>query len=292
MWVWMIAAAMTATDVNLDGVVDSVENGPARVMQHEQLAGPSAAGVDTLRPASETLPWACGSPDCACGTGRFFACTDNSKGDVIASFDTRDYVGGTADLHFTTGIAPYETQSITFQVHVNDRPLLEWSFDGCSGIEEFVEEVSIETDVTEVRWSNLSGPANWFLIGVEDCDETSTDAYLVTRPGGTSGLAVYISGTPTSVAPGGRFPMTVDVINTGDEAATFDEAKVFVEGPISHTANAYDGANVTLDGQESVTIEKNRRVPGSTPSGDYAVEVVVYDDDTEMASDQVFVTVE
>lgn len=292
MWLWMLAATVAATDVNFNGINDHVDQLPVTVTAIETSTPPTTAGMNTLTPADEDIPFRCGSPHCECGGGFYFACTEPEKGDIIAYFDTRDYVGGTAGLHFTTGITPYDDQSITFAVHVNDLFLMEWSFDGCSGIQEFVEEFYIESGMTEVRWTDLGRDNNWLLLGVEDCDASSTDSYLVARPASGDGLEVFISGTPGVISAGDRFPMSVNIVNTGDDDAMFDEAKVYVTGPTSHTANAYDGADITVGSRESVSISKNRRAPWSSPSGDYTVEVVIYDDGTEVASDQVAVTVE
>jgi hypothetical protein len=164
--------------VKHSGILDG---GGAAGGRFTRAAAPKRTATGSLRvdPFEEVIPRACGS-DCGCGFGAYHACTDCRTGDIIARFNTANYKGTTAVLHFETGIASYPDQHVFYEVWVDGEKKFAEDYMGCDGPYERTVTFMVAEDVTEVRWKNVSpAPYDWLIIGdTTECNPTTTQAWL------------------------------------------------------------------------------------------------------------------
>jgi hypothetical protein len=146
-----------------------------------RAVAPKRTAIGSLRvdPFEEVIPNQCGS-GCGCGRGPYHACTDIATGDIIARFNTANYKGTTAVLHFETGIAPYPDQHVFYEVWIDGIKKFAEDYTGCAGPYERTVTFTVAKDVTEVRWRNVSSARyQWLIVGDKtECDPTTTQAWL------------------------------------------------------------------------------------------------------------------
>lgn len=151
--------------------------------------GLASADDVVLTPVYEFIPGpGCGSYCGPCEVGPFptHACAGISAA-FEWHFDTCKYVGEEGTIHFESGVAPAESQFITFDVYADGVKIHSDSYDGCEGPINYAISFPVNSATTVVRVVNTR-PWNvnaWVIVGVtDDCDPSTTGAYLSVSEGG------------------------------------------------------------------------------------------------------------
>ncbi len=139
------------------------------------------------------------------------------------------------------------------------------------------------------------------LAGTSPCIDTGAEIGVFidvdgeTRPSGwgfdigideyiSGGLALLTENFPDTVQAGSDLAFLAVVENTGSEEASFDEAVLFAEGPLSETIVIYDGAPVRIAPRASISGSISLHVPAVAPTGDYIITLTIFNLNEEIDS--------